>query len=543
MKIHDLKITMHGLEERVVQIRVWLHGIELELSKPLRFESTANSAFDKVIHDNEKIQRSIEKESGNIGEVLNLCEILVNDMTTWGANIDINPLSTAVESLERRWKNVCCASAERKHRIHTVWTLLLEVHTITIDQTTWIEQQETDLKRLEKNVEKLSNADGEKRIQELEQKIQEIEQRKPQINRLSQSYSKLVKTNGIEHTNIRELTDATRQLLKRYNKLVPHAFDIIGKLNMDQRKHHEFVNLHDKSILALSNIASELTRLEHAPELDALERERHLQVAEQELKLSEPDLTLADNLGLDIMKRSTNNEIDSIQILIDEYQLLWKEVTTRITTIRTQLREVESQEQRREIHSAVQVNTLRLNRTTSITPKDAYLQELIAALGECHENLTQLDTEVNNAQRQPGSQVVQRLISKCQSSIELVRHLSGILVTECFCTEEEAAVAEVNAIQTRYDALLALWRTKERQLENRYLTRVNRLLQMRQHLLRHVFRFLRLSIFWFLAICFGFTGLFVFSLVLLVTFPLLFGLIWFILMLIALTFLIGPILT
>lgn len=538
-------MTMHSLEERVAQIRSWLHDIEIELAKPLQFESTANSAFDKLIHDNEKIQRSIEKESGNIGEVLNLCEIMVNDMGTWNAHIDIDSLSTAVDSLERRWKNVCCASAERKHRIHTTWTLLLEVHTLTIDQTTWIEQQEADLNRLEQNVAKLSKNQGEQRIQELEKKIKEIEQRKPQINLLSQSYSKLVKTNGIDQTNIREMTDASKQLLKRYGQLVPRALDIIGKLNMDQRKHREFVSLHDKSVLVLSNIAGELTRLEHAdPQLNASDRARDLDVAEQELKLCEPDLTLADNLGLEIMKRSSNDDIDSIQILIDEYQLLWKEVTTRITTIRTKQREQESRETCREIDTAVQVNTLpRLNRTTSITAKDAYLQELTAALSECHDNLTQLDTEVNNAQRQPGSQVVQRLISKSQSSIELVRHLSGILVTECFCSDTEAAVAEVNAIQTQYDALVALWRTKERQLENRYLSGANRLTRMRRFLLRNVFGLLALSIFWFIAILCGFFGFFVFFLVLLITFPILLGVIWFSLILFALTYLFGPLLT
>lgn len=468
-KLHDLKMTMLRLEERIAQIRTWLHGIETELSKPLVFESTANSAFDKIIHENEKLQRSIEKESGNVGEVLNLCEMLLNDMNTWKAYIDTNSLSTAVESLDRRWKNICHASAERKQRIHSIWTLLLEVITLTTEQIPWIEKQENDLIDLEKNLKKLTTKQTEQRIQALENKIKEIEQRRPQFNNLSQTYSKLVKSNGIDPANIQELTNKSKNVLQRYNKLVPRALDIIGKLNIDMRKYREFMNLHGKSIIALSHIDGELTKLEHPTQPNAEENAKTLQILEQELKLCEPDLSLADNLGLDIMKRSTNNEIDSIQLLIDQYQLLWKEITSRITTIKLQLKEAEVVETfRSETDSAVQVNTLpNLNRTTSITPRDAYVHELAAALKECHENLNQLDVEVNNSQRKPGSQVVQKLISKCQSSVELVNHLSGILVTECFCTDEEAAVAEVNRIKSRYEALVALWKAKERQLENR----------------------------------------------------------------------------
>lgn len=540
-KIHDLKVTMHGIEERVAQIRGWLYDIEIELAKPLRFESTANGAFDRAIHDNEKIQRSIEKESGNIGEVLNLCEILVNDMGTWGAHIDTNGLSTAVDSLERRWKNVCCASAERKHRIHSVWTLLLEVDTIAGDQAAWVERQGADLARLGQGVERLTKGDGEQRIQMLEKKIQEIEQRKPQMSRLAQSYSKLVKTNGIDPANMRQLTDDSKRLLQRYAELVPRALDTIGTLNMDQRKRREFTGLHDKSVLALSNISAELTRLEHQEQLSAADRVRRLDIAEQELKLCEPDLTLADNLGLEIMKRSGADDIDAIQSLVDEYQLLWQEVTARITTIRTRLRQ---EEPCREADSAVQVNTLpRLNRATSITARDAYLQELTGALSECHDNLAQLGAEVNSAERKPGSQVVQRLISKCQSSIELARHLSGILGAECFCSDEEAAVAEVNAIQAQYDGLLAAWRAKERQLENRYLSRVDRLFQMRRTILRHAFGLMGMSLIALLAVPIGFCGFFVASLVLLVSFPLLFALFWFLALPLALIFLLGVVLT
>lgn len=479
-KIHDLKLTMHRLEERIAQIRSWLHKIDMELSKPLIFESSANSAFDKLIHDHDKVQRSIEKESGNVGEVLNLCEMLLNDVDTWKTHIDTNALTIAVDGLDCLWKSVCKQSTERKQRIHTVWTLLLEVLTLTSDESAWVSAQEKELSELERDLEKLNKKQVEQRIKSLEKKLKEFEQHQPKFNLLSQSYSKLVKTSGLDPKNIQELTNASKLLLNRYNKLTPKALDIIGRLNMDIKMHREFVNLHGKAVVNLTHIDTELTKLQHSDEQDPEVKLRAVQVLQQELKMCETDLASADNIGLEIMKQSNEDEVNSIQTLIDEYQTLWREITTRITTTTTEIRTIirrtkQSLEpdavrsHRSETDSAVQVNTLpSLNRTTSITPKDAYVHELQAALKECQENLDQFEKEINNPQRKPGSQVVQKLSSNCQSSVELLNHLSNILVTECYCTDEEAAVAEVTNVTARYEALITLWKAKERQVENRY---------------------------------------------------------------------------
>lgn len=264
----------------------------------------------------------------------------------------------------------------------------------------------------------------------------------------------------------------------RCDKLIPRALDIIGILNEDIQLHQKFINLHGQSVLALTRLDAQLTKTEHLEKVDPEEKIRTLHVLEHELKMCENDLTSADELGLVIMQKSDTNDVNNIQIMIDEYQLLWKDITTRIASIKTKLKtEIaqanyieESELCRSETDSAVQVNTIpSLNRTTSITPKDAYIYELEAALKECQINLDELEKQINNPQRKAGSQVVQKLCSNCQSSVELLRHLSNILITECFCSDDEAAVDKVTSISSRYEALLISWKSRERQLENRYL--------------------------------------------------------------------------
>lgn len=474
-KVQELKMTLTRIEDRIATARLWLHNVEVALHKPITFESSANSALNKTIQENEKLQRSIEKESASIGEVLNLCEMILSDVEMWKAHSNMNALSTAIDTLDRRWKFVCNASVERKQRIHMIWSLLQDTLEQTNDLNSWVNEQENALNELEEGIEKLTTYQTEQRINDLECKIREIEHCEPRMSLLALSYSKLVKYNGINPSNIQDLASPCKLLVSRYEKLIPRALDIIGKLNIDMKLQRQFVTLHGKSIISLSQIDAELTKTEHLTTIDAKQKLQTLNVLEHELKLCENNLAKADELGLEVMKRSDQNEVDAIQTMIDEYQSLWKDITTRINIIKLKIANthvnVDKEEKlvyRSECDTAVQVNTLpSLNRTTSITPKDVYIQELKEAIKECHENLDELEKEINNPQRKPGSQIVHNLCSNCQSSVELINHLSNLLITEYFCSDEDAYAAEIANLSSRYASLTTTWKSKEQQLENR----------------------------------------------------------------------------
>lgn len=477
-KINDLKTTMLRLEERIAEIRNWLQSMEIELAKPVVFENLHKSVVDLKLKEHDKLQRAIEGESSNIGDVLNLCEMLLSDVDTWKAHFNTTTLTSSVENLESRWKNVCSMSAERKRRIINTWSLLLELLQMTNNQEPWLVAQETDLSDLEQGLDELTKVEAQERITILEEKIIEIESRSSIFKSLEQTYSKLAKTNGLEPENIKHLTTSTRFMLIRWRALVPKALDIIGMLNMDMKMYREFISCQNRSMDTLTQIQSNYNKLTNNPADNPEDQLRQLQCLEQELKMCENDLANADKLGLVLMKKGRPDEIQSIQSLIDEYQLLWTVVNTSIIKLKTEVQTtinkqkeidegVQVETLRFESDSACQVNTLPgLTRMTSITPKDAYIYELAAAIKEVHSNLESLEKAVNDPAKKPGSQVVSKLISNSQSSVELMNHLSTLLITECFCTNEEAEVNEVAELCAQYETLVALWRAKERQQES-----------------------------------------------------------------------------
>lgn len=483
-KIHDLKLTVQRLEERIAQIRSWLYTMEANMSTPLTFESAAEESLRKANKAYDVHQREIEKQSSNVGEVLNLCEMLLSDVDTWKAQFNTDTLTLAVQNLDRRWKNVCSLSDERKRRIHSTWKSLQELLVVAKAQNKWIAAHEKDLEKLSAGTQNLTSQQSQERIQIVENKIREIEERSTVFKELYQNYSKLVRSSQLDSAKFKELAAPAKNALVRYNALSIRALDILGSLNMDTKMYREFINTHGKAIVSLTQIDAELTKAQHLigpNDRDDPERQLNtIHVLEEELKLCEADLANADQLGLAIMKKSKPDEIAAIQTLIDEYQLLWRDITTRLTLVRTELttkvqrlrdESVQATTSRFATESAVQVNTLPgLNRATSITAKDAYLFELETAINETRGNLDELEKTVNDPQKRPGSQVVAKAISVTQSSIELVNHLSTILITECFCSDDEAYVAQVAELSARYETLVSLWKAKERQqAENRYV--------------------------------------------------------------------------
>lgn len=313
-----------------------------------------------------------------------------------------------------------------------------------------------------------------------------FELRVPELKILEYTYFKLVRTNAVlEPENIQELIAGTRTLFSRWRQLEPNTLEIIGKLNLDTKLHREFINHHGRAVVQLTQIDAELTQLQHLTKPNVAsnhpeEQLRQIKSLEQELKECEKDLEQADQLGLTIMQRSQPTEIAPIQALIDEYQMLWRDIRTRIVTIRTEIvtrvtrlrqttTETTSTVRRRDVDSAVQVNTLPgLSRMTSITPKDAYIYELQAAVKECQTNLDTLDTAVNDSVKKSGSLTVNKMISNSESSVELINHLSTLLITECFCSNEEAQVVEVAELCARYEALVSAWKSREQQQQDHH---------------------------------------------------------------------------
>lgn len=73
----------------------------------------AVSLKNELLHLQE-LQRDIEKHSTGVASVLNLCEVLLHDCDACATEAECDSIQQATRNLDRRWRNICAMSMERR---------------------------------------------------------------------------------------------------------------------------------------------------------------------------------------------------------------------------------------------------------------------------------------------------------------------------------------------------------------------------------------------------------------------------------------------
>lgn len=176
-------------------------------------------------------------------------------------------------------------------------------------------------------------------------------------------------------------------------------------MQKDQKTYREFISAHGAAVIGLTQVDVSLTQLEHLPtpdqKISPRRRLQQLSDVESELTRQSGILRRADELALEVMHEGHPNDVSNIQVLVDEYQLLYKNIRERIDSLRIKI----DAEERKEVDEEVQVETLKFETDVSVqvntlpklmrmTSFDAYLIELESAISECRVALDALETAV-----------------------------------------------------------------------------------------------------------------------------------------------------
>lgn len=102
--------------------------------------------------------------------------------------------------------------------------------------------------------------------------------------------------------------------------------------------------------------------------------------------------------------------------------------------------------------SQIQVDTL----PTELLRKDSFLYELQTAIDNAETNLNELDLAIQNSDNN-----VSKNIATCQMSIDLIKHLSVILKTQCGVSESDITIIMSENILIKYEQLLTKFRSQQ----------------------------------------------------------------------------------
>uniref|UniRef100_A0A182SA97 KASH domain-containing protein n=1 Tax=Anopheles maculatus TaxID=74869 RepID=A0A182SA97_9DIPT len=465
---------MRTLETRIAELKSWMLMIERELRKPFVVDSLEKTTMEYLLHDYDKLQRSIEGNSGNVAEVLNLCELVAIDVQSFCVNINIRSIQSDANDLDMRWKKVCRMSGSRKRNLLELWNTLIDLRK-GLEFRDWVREQHEYNRRLEHLIASFAGEEMADELETIDMRLKELGTREACRLSLRQQYISLVQNDLVSSDGIRFITTPVHQMLLLWERLQPDLCALREDLERSRSAVGKFVVKYEQIILALTQIDVQLTQIEHLPSEQMVEGPESAETRIQRLRELHNELLLVvnlfeneDSLGANLIEQHSANQTltDDIRQKMGEYHQLGNGLKERLDALLA--RATEAFEVRHEKEVAVQVNTLRLERSESITAKDAYRYQLETALAEAATNLGKLEeaiSAINANNFVSTTQNVSRASAACESSIELIKHLNTLLLSECHATTEEAFSVRVKEETERYLRFLAEWKQKQEQLE------------------------------------------------------------------------------
>lgn len=310
------------------------------------------------------------------------------------------------------------------------------------------------------------------------------------LRQLEQIYAKLTSSAGVEPENIQKLTLPTKVMVSMWRQLTPRCHALLDAIDKDAKLMREFTNAQLEATNSLTAIQKALEQLPSAEDQQNSKAEpkavlQRLESLEKKLQDAQQQVQQADSLAQEAKSRTKQQpQHKQLLELITAYTTLWQTVQTRIVTLKTTWLARAAQAAQaaaarvpvnEAANAAVQVNTLsqrklrqaqQMQRETSITAKDAYIMELQTAITECQNNLDELQRTVADKTRKPGPQKIAKLLGNAQSSTELVKHLSHLLLTECQADNQAAQVDTVAELTLRFDTLQSQWKARQQHDQN-----------------------------------------------------------------------------
>lgn len=484
-KISEIHITIISLQRRINEIKAWMMEVEHELKKPFFFENTEKTSLDRLLDEYEKLQRSIEGTSGNVAEVLNLCEMLFTDVESWNVHIDRRHIHQDIRELEQRWKNICLDSSKRKQDLLSIWNMLLELQNITDSHQSWVHHSNQYLNELENRTGQINTEDIGEYLEELEIKTIDASAQEPILYILRRLFVSLNKHERVDRVNIRQIMTQAKQMLLTWETLSTRFILVKTRYHEILTLYTTFKSEYENIIMALTQIDVQVTNIKHlpGPNEDTPEiKLKQLRDLHNELRFVINLFDKQDERGSSLMQMlsPSNAAYELVQNNIQEYHNLANNIKDALDAILTEtIEESEKQKTQQVIKveaakderdSAVQVNTLPILavHSKSITAKEAYRYQLEAALSEARNHLDGLEgaiNEINVNNFMTSTQKVSKASAACESSIELIKHLNIMLLSESDGSDEDTLSKQVKEQCERFVIYLTEWRTKQQKLE------------------------------------------------------------------------------
>ncbi|XP_019750512.1 nesprin-1 isoform X11 [Hippocampus comes] len=325
-KLRETLVAVQQLEKNMSSLRSWLAHIESELSRPIVYDTCDEQEIHRKLNQQQELQKDIERHSTGVASVLNLCEVLLHDCDACSTETECDSIQLATRGLDRRWRNICAMSMERRLKIEETWRLWQKF----LDDYSRFEEW---LKTSERTAA-MPNSSGvlytvaKEELKKFEAFQRQVQERLTQLELINKQYRRLARENRTDASCcLREMVhDGNR----RWDNLQKRVAAILRRLKHFINQREEFETARDSILVWLTEMDLQLTNIEHFSECDVQAKIKQLKAFQQEIHLNMGKIELVFRQGDALIEKSEPLDAAVIEEELEELQRYYQEVFGRV---------------------------------------------------------------------------------------------------------------------------------------------------------------------------------------------------------------------
>ncbi|XP_075699878.1 nesprin-2 isoform X2 [Rhinoderma darwinii] len=325
-KLKETLVTIQQLYKNMSNLRTWLARIESELSKPVIYGICDDQEINKKLDEQKDLQKDIEVHSPGVASVLNICERLLHDTDACANETECDSIQQTTRSLDKRWRNICAMSMERRMRIEEtcrLWQKFLEDFS-RFDE--WLKEAEAMAASPDSSDVLYTKAKEEQKKFEAFQR--QIHERLTHLELINKQYRRLARENRTDAAS--RLKQMVHEGNQRWDQLQKRVTSILRRLKHFTSRREDFEGTRDCILVWLTEMDLQLTNVEHFSESDIEEKMQQLIGFKQEITLNTNKIDQLIVFGEQLIQKCEAMDAVNIEDELEEIHRYCQEVFGRV---------------------------------------------------------------------------------------------------------------------------------------------------------------------------------------------------------------------
>ncbi|KAG8444139.1 hypothetical protein GDO86_009355 [Hymenochirus boettgeri] len=325
-KLKETLVAVQQLDKNMSSLRSWLGHIESELSKPIVYETSDSEEIQRKLNEQQELQRDIERHTTGVASVLSLCEVLLRDCDACTTDTECDSIQQATQSLERRWRNICAMSTERRLKIEETWRLWQKFLDDFSRFEDWLLFSERTAAYPSSSGVLYTVAKEE--LKKFEAFQRQVHESLTQLELINKQYRRLARENRTDSScKLKEMVHEGNQ---RWDNLQKRVTSILRRLKHFIGQREEFETARESILVWLTEMDLQLTNIEHFSECDVQAKIKQLKAFQREISLNSCKIDQIIAHGEQLIEKCEPLDAAVIEEELDELQRYCLEVFGRV---------------------------------------------------------------------------------------------------------------------------------------------------------------------------------------------------------------------